>query len=356
MSQREKLEAEFPEAMLSKVPKGGAKLTYIPVAEVVHRLNEVLGTGRWSWAVDNVWRDEQDSDWVLARGTLTATVDGETCSISGEGGVLVKRTRSAGEIVDLGDEFKGASSDALKKAAQRLGVGAYLARRDDARRYEAPAVVRDPLEEGWGSVDEAVGAISSLKARIKALPADQRRACSEYCERLGIIWPPSKDEHDLVVAYLASPPVAANTPPTASDAPLDPVVPAQPAVAPDAPATAAWVEASTARALAEYCREHDLPASGTKPDLMARVIASLSNPGPVEAPLPDPPAAGSPVASEMIEVLKTDVAALKGIDARAYAEYRRTQKLPSRLEELNWDQAMGLMEFLEALAAAGTGA
>jgi hypothetical protein len=45
----------------------------------------------------------------------------------GVGGQTIKRKRDGG-IVDLGDEYKGAVSDALKKAAQSFGVGLYLAR------------------------------------------------------------------------------------------------------------------------------------------------------------------------------------------------------------------------------------
>jgi hypothetical protein len=53
----------------------------------------------------------------------------------GFGGQKIKRTK-AGEIVDLGDEFKGAFSDALKKAAQQFGVALYLARSDEALSIE----------------------------------------------------------------------------------------------------------------------------------------------------------------------------------------------------------------------------
>jgi hypothetical protein len=51
----------------------------------------------------------------------------------GVGGQTIKRKRDGG-IVDLGDEYKGAVSDALKKAAQSFGVGLYL-----ARGHSAPA-------------------------------------------------------------------------------------------------------------------------------------------------------------------------------------------------------------------------
>ena len=41
-----------------------------------------------------------------------------------------------GDILDLGDEMKGAVSDALKKAAQHFGVGLYLARSEESMHLE----------------------------------------------------------------------------------------------------------------------------------------------------------------------------------------------------------------------------
>ena len=111
--------------------KGGANLTYIPVSEVITRLNKVFGVTGWNYTIQNVYRDGIDEDHVLAHVRLTVhgdrqtdqhgyTVDAPNVTRDGFGGVKIKRTRN-GDPVDLGDEFKGAVSDALKKAAQSLG-------------------------------------------------------------------------------------------------------------------------------------------------------------------------------------------------------------------------------------------
>jgi hypothetical protein len=187
--------------MLGSVTKGGTKLTYVPVSEVIQRLNDVLGLTAWSWETDRVWRDEHDPEWVIATGKLTATIDGVTATKAGEGGVRVKKMKS-GEPVDLGDEFKGAASDALKKAAQKFGVALYLSRKPEARRYEEPAPTRDPVVEGWVDADEQNAVAAQLAEQIKAAGPDIAQAMREYRSRLGVLWPPTKDEHDELSAEL----------------------------------------------------------------------------------------------------------------------------------------------------------
>jgi hypothetical protein len=132
-----RLSEPFPKQVLGSLKKGSASLTYVPIAEVVTRLNAVLGVGGWSCTTIRAERDTLDPDWIIAHVRLTLIRDnGSVVSFDGHGGQSIKRTKE-GKIVDLGDEFKGAESDALKKAASRLGVGLDLSRKEDALRYEA---------------------------------------------------------------------------------------------------------------------------------------------------------------------------------------------------------------------------
>ena len=64
-----------------------------------------------------------------------ATIEGNTVTRDGVGGQKIKISKN-GEPVDIGDEVKGAVSDALKKAVQTLGVGLYLARSEEAIEIE----------------------------------------------------------------------------------------------------------------------------------------------------------------------------------------------------------------------------
>jgi hypothetical protein len=142
----------FPQEAEKSRTKGGTKLTYIPVSEVISRMNKVLGVGYWDQQVVSVYRDHLDPDFIVAHVRVTATINGERIVRDGLGGQTIKRTK-AGDIVDLGDEFKGAVSDAFKKACQTLGVGLYLARSEEAMEADihndaapapAPVVEVDP--------------------------------------------------------------------------------------------------------------------------------------------------------------------------------------------------------------------
>lgn len=126
------LSAPFPKEVEKQLDKGGATLTYIPVSEVIVRLNDVFGPLGWSYTLVKCKRDVLDPDFLVAHVSMTVG----DITRDGVGGQKIKRTR-AGDILDLGDEYKGAVSDALKKAAQSFGVGLYL-----ARGHSAPATMQ----------------------------------------------------------------------------------------------------------------------------------------------------------------------------------------------------------------------
>lgn len=130
-TQEDALKEPFPREALRELKKQGTSLTYVPVSEVIARLNNVLGTGKWSIMESVAELDSNHPDWVIAKVTIRASVDGVMTTRIGWGGQQVKMKRDGSGPLDLGDEFKGATSDALKKAAQALGVGLDLARDED---------------------------------------------------------------------------------------------------------------------------------------------------------------------------------------------------------------------------------
>lgn len=158
----------FAPEMERTLNKGGTRLTYIPVSEVITRLNRVFGVGGWSSQIVSCKRDDLDPDYIVASVTLSARVadsddvTGGWISHDGIGGQKIKRTKS-GDIVDLGDEMKGAVSDALKKAAQQFGIGLYLARDADAIEMEmAEYAEPEPLSE----FDEQYERFMSLRKEL----------------------------------------------------------------------------------------------------------------------------------------------------------------------------------------------
>ena len=149
------LTEHFPKEVERQLKKGGASLTYIPVSEVITRLNKVFGVTKWSFEIISCGRDALDPEYIVAHVRITSYLDEGFGFIArdGFGGQKIKRTK-AGEIVDLGDEMKGAVSDALKKAAQTFGVGLYLARTEEA--MDAVEAVPEPvispvIEELWNN-------------------------------------------------------------------------------------------------------------------------------------------------------------------------------------------------------------
>lgn len=144
----DRLVEPFPVEMERTVRKSGTELVYLPVSEVINRMNRVFGPLSWSHQVISCGRDVTDQEWVIAHVRVTASHETQAGVLSvsihdGFGGVRVKRTKQ-GDIVDLGNEFKGAVSDALKKACQHFGVGLYLAR--DIEAIEIDEAMHAPVQ------------------------------------------------------------------------------------------------------------------------------------------------------------------------------------------------------------------
>lgn len=167
----QQLSEPFPPEMEKTLVKSGIPLTYIPISEVINRLNKVLGVDKWDFFVNSCERDSHDPEFITARVRLCWNIDGNNEAVYKEaiGGQKVKRNKK-GEIVDLGDDFKGAVSDALKKAAQMLGVGLYLARSEEAMDIEeameasVPAPqIDDEIEKKWNNFVSIVKNLSDNK-------------------------------------------------------------------------------------------------------------------------------------------------------------------------------------------------
>ena len=117
---RAQLCKKFPENLV-KHRKGafGRMLNYLEAAAVVERLNECF-QNEWTFTI--VSHQLLESGEVLVHGRLEAV--GIVKEDFGRGTVAV--ARETGEVVSMADAFKAASSDAIKRCARLLGVGAYL--------------------------------------------------------------------------------------------------------------------------------------------------------------------------------------------------------------------------------------
>lgn len=169
-AQYKALAEPFDSTVEKQLKKGGASLTYIPVSEVIARFNKVIGVQNWTMQLIHIERNLLTPDQVVAHVRLTVNFVDEngtvyTVSRDGIGGQKVKMQKSDGEPVDLGDEFKGATSDAFKKAAQGFGVALYLARDEEALYLEEQANVLPVSQE----YQDFMGLVETLNAADKKL-------------------------------------------------------------------------------------------------------------------------------------------------------------------------------------------
>ena len=116
---RELLEEPFPADLIKSRPGSfGKKLSYLSTATVVERLNDALESG-WSFEVLEYFREE---DQIIVLGRLSTNGISKTQW----GNKAIGRIKETNAIISIGDDFKSATSDALKKCATLLGCGLHL--------------------------------------------------------------------------------------------------------------------------------------------------------------------------------------------------------------------------------------
>jgi len=203
----QQLSDPFAPEMERTITKGGTSLVYIPVSEVINRLNKVLGVDKWSFQVIKCDRDPIDTDFVIAHVQIRWYYSDGIGYVErdGIGGQRIKRNK-AGQIVDLGDEFKGAISDALKKAAQTLGVGLYLARSEDAIEIEAvmdAQSVPAPKEPAQADTSPKWAAFLSVSKKLSAEQKEElKRRWAEFSD--GAATPTAATATEEEIEFLAA--------------------------------------------------------------------------------------------------------------------------------------------------------
>lgn len=134
-SQADQLAEPFDETLIYQRSLGGRQFDYVAVAEYIARLNKVLGTGGWNYEVLKCHVQPEYKEHVISHVRVVANVDGVTAVKEAYGGTKIK-TLKGGGVMDLGNDFKIATSDAFKKACQGLGIALHLARSEEALTLE----------------------------------------------------------------------------------------------------------------------------------------------------------------------------------------------------------------------------
>lgn len=130
--------------------QAGQTFKYVTGEQVISRLNEECGLKGWSFeVVEHGINAEADETWCLVK--LTVTEDGVPSTAFGFGGQKIKRRRDTGVPLNLGQDMKGAMTDALKVAAKHMGVALSLYDKEDSSGgqdgYDAPPPRRTPAPQ-----------------------------------------------------------------------------------------------------------------------------------------------------------------------------------------------------------------
>lgn len=112
--------------------RGGQEFYYLRHQYVTEQLNKATGHN-WDF---EVLRERMDEDCITVLGKLTLRVGGHVVTKSQYGSSDVKRKKND-KPLSIGDDFKAAASDALKKCASLIGLGLDLGVpiKDKTRRH-----------------------------------------------------------------------------------------------------------------------------------------------------------------------------------------------------------------------------
>lgn len=183
MKTQEQLKAELYAPLPAEAIKQHPTKTFLSTIKPIYitdRLNEVFGIGKWQTRTDNVLVN--DNGTVVNKTTLIIEEYGiyyECFGGNDNGG-------SGSKGFDLGDAFKGATTDALNKIASYLGIGidVYRGKQSHApSNYSKPsAPTPAPMQPSKSFDDTAerkAKALGALKvadkvATVKGLIAQQK--------------------------------------------------------------------------------------------------------------------------------------------------------------------------------------
>jgi len=140
------------------IKKNYAGFDYVEAQMVIRRLNEAFGHA-WSFAVVSSSRDE---DTILVLGSL----EGLGITKQQYGSAEVKRFKNdhatkADKVMDIGNDFKAATSDALKKCATLFGVALHL--------YGDEESNQEPTQEPAGATEEQKAYNEAFKTSLAVM-------------------------------------------------------------------------------------------------------------------------------------------------------------------------------------------
>lgn len=171
-----------PKKEIKTISKGGKDFPYVEAAWIRQRLDELFSPMGWDFKIVD---DHCVNEHVIVLGRLTIKTmkDGEIVTVSSRdqyGGSIIRKygrnSQQAGQPIDIGNNFKAAASDALKKCAGSLGIAPEVYGRpelntpdeeDGKAKYEEIDTYLDVKARTYIGKDEAKA--NNLRRRINAI-------------------------------------------------------------------------------------------------------------------------------------------------------------------------------------------
>jgi hypothetical protein len=198
-STKELLRTSFPEDIHKVKGSGKNAATYVSGYPVIDKLNATFGMAGWSWEIIDKWVEKSEDkitkvkwennkkielkkeDWIIEPqlpavhiiGKLTVYFERPDGSI-----FSVVRMAPGAQTINGGQSeqenaFKGAHTDAIKKAATTFGIGLELYRNDKEQAYFEDINYEDPwTEEASEQFKEEIAFIKSFKASYELTSDD----------------------------------------------------------------------------------------------------------------------------------------------------------------------------------------
>ena len=160
---REVLEETIPKSVIQQREGGGHKvLYYVSGNFVIDQLNRAFNYA-WSWSIDKAWvqpsepkTDRYKNNELVPQPPVAHVIGTLTVFLKDASGTIfpISKTGTGSKVIlggaaDQDSIFKAAATDALKKAASLLGLGAQLYRDKNEQEYFKTSLGQD----NWNTAD-----------------------------------------------------------------------------------------------------------------------------------------------------------------------------------------------------------
>jgi len=141
-----KIEEEFDSSLVKTRRGAFGTVSYVGMTAYIRRLNQVF---EYQWSFD-ITDAQMSEGFVVVQGKLMA--QGVSKMQYGTSRITVS-TRS-GEVTQIGDDYKAAVSDCLKKCASLFGIGLHL---HDDKPEEQSSELLESIDKGEIMITELTG-------------------------------------------------------------------------------------------------------------------------------------------------------------------------------------------------------